>query len=223
MQYLTTTLGIGRGWRGGSSCMISSTEEKVKSYLMSKGMQPLPIDQSLETKPNLSFSEANGCKVFVKIPSREELENRNGILSLILRATSFTRTADKVYVALPRTYAPIIDGAIIQEEGLGLIIHDEKTINEAITPKSFEHQASSKSQENLDVAHKIEQLGSRIGQLEQTVQILKSQISQLKSIRPLAETSKTESVRDGLPSFFRDNAWLDILSKRGREPERYVS
>jgi len=206
--------------------MISSTEEKVKSYLMSKGMQPLSIDESLETKPNLSFNEANGCKVFVKIPSREELENRNAILSLILRATSFTRTANKVYLALPRTYAPIIDGAIIQEEGLGLIVYDEKAINEVIAPKFFEHQASSKSQENLDVSQEIDQLGSRISQLEQTVQTLKSEISQLKSIRPLVEkskTEKTESVRDGLPSFFRDNAWLDILSKRGREPERYVS
>jgi hypothetical protein len=204
--------------------MISSTEEKLKSHLMSKGMQPLPIDESLETRPNLSFQEGDGSKVFVKIPSREELENRNAILSLILNSTSFRQTANKVYLALPKIYASTIDGAIIQGQGLGLIVYDEKTIDEVIAPKIFEHQAS-RSQENH--AEEIEQLVSRLRQLEQTVQTLKSEISQLKTIRPTfdeaAKTEKIESAPDSLPSFFRDNAWLDILSKRGREPERYVS
>jgi len=203
--------------------MISSTEEKLKSYLMSKGMQPLPIDDSLETKPNLSFQEGNGYKVFVKVPSREELQERNAILNLILNSTTFRKTANKVYLALPKIYASIIDGAIIQGQGLGLIIYDEKIIDEVIAPKIFEHKDSSNYQENLA----IEQLVSRISQLEQTVQTLKFEISQLKSIRPTfgeaAKTEKIEKIPDSLPSFFRDNAWLDILSKRGREPERYVS
>jgi len=128
-----------------------------------------------------------------------------------------------VYLALPKIYASTIDGAIIQGQGVGLIVYDEKTIEEVIAPKFFQHQAS-KSQENH--AEEIEQLRSHLTQLEQTVQILKCEISQLKSIRPIEETTKTqktESVPESLPSFFRDNAWLDILSKRGKEPERYVS
>lgn len=203
--------------------MINLTEEKLKSYLMSKAMQPLSIDESMETKPNLSFQEGNGYKVFVKVPSREELQDRNAILNLILNSTTFRKTANKVYLALPKIYASIIDGAIIQGQGFGLITYDEKTIEEVIAPKIFEHQTSSNPQENLA----IEQLVSRISQLEETVQTLKSEISQLKSIRPTfndaAKPQKIERVPESLPSFFRDNAWLDILSKRGKEPERYVS
>ena len=204
--------------------MISS-EERLKSYLMSRGMQPLSIDESSGIRLNLSFHEGNGYKVFVKMPSREELQDRNAILSLILNSTTFRKTANKVYLALPKIYATIIDGAIIQGQGLGLIIYDEKTIDEVIAPKIFEHEDSSNSQENL--AEEIHQLRSRLSQLEQTVQTLRSEISNLKSIRPALDeatvTEKIESVPDTLPSFFRDNAWLDILSKRGKEPERYVS
>jgi len=121
--------------------MTDSTEEKLKSYLVSKGMQPLPINGSFEGRPNLSFQDGNGSRIFVKIASRDELEDRNAILSLVLRSVSFRQTANKVYLALPKIYASIVDGAIIQGEGLGLITYDEKTIEEVIAPK-YEDQAS---------------------------------------------------------------------------------
>jgi predicted nuclease with TOPRIM domain len=97
-------------------------------------------------------------------------------------------------------------------------------MEEVIAPKIFEHHETIQTpQENL--AEEIKRLRNRCSLLEQTVQTLASEITQLKSIRPdqLAKVENIKTVHDDLPSFLKDNPWVDVLSKRGKEPERYIS
>jgi len=50
--------------------------------------------------------------------------------------------------------------------------------------------------------------------------------NKLKEVTPSIKPSKLEEkiqLNENLPSFLKDNPWLEILSKRGREQQSYVS
>jgi hypothetical protein len=206
--------------------------ERVKEYFLAKGLKPVKPEGTAEPDDELSLAfQGEAEKDYVKVLSKEQLTDRNIMLDAILKSASYTQTANKVYLVLPKIYASLIDGKIFQRYGVGLVTYDEKGIGEVVPPRFFNHEPPAQPAIPKGFAEEFERLKNRVYALEQTVKSLTVELTQLKAIKPQAmevevKTRKMDEptpVSEGLPSFLRDNPWLDILSKRGKEPERYVS
>ncbi|MEM3606935.1 MAG: hypothetical protein QXE30_04760 [Candidatus Bathyarchaeia archaeon] len=91
-----------------------------------------------------------------------------------------------------------------------------------------------------DYTRKIEELQVELKKLKENYMILKGIVDSLKTEilklktglikTPLIKEEKTleaqpkiEAPTSQLPSFFKDNPWLEVLAKRGKEPETYGS
>jgi len=200
----------------------------------SKGIKPLEnFSSSLNEKPDLAFHDGINL-IFMKIFYINEFQNRNAFLDSILHSISFTKEANKVYIVIPKIYASIIDGKIFQEHGLGLILYDERVIEEVFKPKTFEHQKLEDYKPIIpkEFFEEFEQLKNKVFNLEQLVHELMDELAQIKLKNKIKETTPTikinkveekVQVNENLPSFLKDNPWLEILSKRGKEQQSYVS
>ncbi|MEM3654049.1 MAG: hypothetical protein QW723_04990 [Candidatus Bathyarchaeia archaeon] len=206
--------------------------------MKSKGVEPIE-DFSFESneKPDMAFKDGKNL-IFMKIFHLKDFQNRNSFLDSILRSILFTKEANKVYVVIPKLYASVIDGKIFQDHGLGLIIYDERIIEEVFQPKVFEYQKHQNSEASSsciipkEFLEEFERLKNRVFSLEKLVHELMEELSQIKLNNKLKEaipTIKPNKVEEkaqfneNLPSFLKDNPWLEILSKRGKEQQSYVS
>jgi hypothetical protein len=234
LQFQRIILGAGRGWRVGFSLNDYFLNERIKFYMKSKGIEPLE-NYSLKSneKPDMAFNDGTNL-IFIKIFHVNDFQNRNALLDLILHSVLFTKEANKVYVVIPKIFASIIDWRIFQEHGLGLILYDERMIEEVFQPKVFEHQIPEASSPIVpkEFFEEFERLKNKVLSLEQLVHNLMEELSQiklknkLKEVTPSIKPSKLEEkiqLNENLPSFLKDNPWLEILSKRGREQQSYVS
>jgi hypothetical protein len=190
-----------------------------------------------EEESNLTFK--NGSLIFsIEILSGEEILDKNAILNSALKAIKKFEYSNKVYLALPKVYASIIDGEILQSHGLGLLTYDEKEVKEVIPAKLIEKHSIIKE----EYAKKIEELRVELKKLKENyitlkgvVDSLKIEVTKLKTglIKPplikeekaieVKAQPKIEASTSQLPSFFKDNPWLEVLAKRGKEPETYGS
>jgi hypothetical protein len=200
-------------------------KESLTNFFVSKGNQLLPLESiSIEGKrPEMAFTDGLNT-TYLRVLEKHDLPERNGLLKVALDSVSFTSMANRVYVALPKTHAAVLDAAILREHGLGLVIYDARGVEEVLPASLFEHRPEAKP------SMEIEQLKRRISTLERTVETLSSELTRVKSMKPLLAGPRTSehsgpaapqpSKPDFLPSFFEDNPWVDILAKRGREPEQ---
>lgn len=200
------------------------TIESLTNFFVSKGNRPVPPENlSIEAKkPEISFTDGLNT-TYLRVLQKRDLTGRNGLLKVAVDSVSFTSVANKVYVALPKIYAAVLDAAILREHGLGLIVYDARGVEEVLPASLFEHRSEVKP------SVEIEQLKRRISTLERNLETLSSELTRVKSMRPLPAPRPSEhdgpvvpepSKPDFLPSFFEDNPWVDILAKRGREPEQ---
>jgi hypothetical protein len=203
--------------------------ESLQTFFSSRGnrlvpLKGIPIEGN---KPGLAFTDGANT-TYLRILEKPNLQNRNGLLEAALDSVSYTSVANKVYLALPKVYATVVDAAILRDKGLGLVVYDARAVEEVLPAQFFDHK-----QAEVKTDADIEQLRKRISALERTVDMLNNELSRIKSIRPLQPGSNSiqpgnlpsiESPNpDGLPSFFRDNPWVDILTKRGKEFEQVAS
>ena len=199
-------------------------ELALRSYLLSRGMELSP--EAVE-EDCIHFQDGDS-KVLVKVVSRKQLGDRNALLEAVLKATDLTRKANKVYIALPRIYASILDCSTLEKQGLGLLTYDERRVEEALMPKRFEltRETSMTVQVPSQFFEELDHIKRRFHALEETVEALREEVRMLRSIgvqRPefRVEPQPVEvTVPKDLPSFFKDNPWVDVLSRRGREPEK---
>ncbi|MBS7657954.1 MAG: hypothetical protein QW476_00810 [Candidatus Bathyarchaeia archaeon] len=174
----------------------------------------------------------------IEILSGKEILDRNAVLNSALKALAKFEYSNKVYLALPKVYASIIDGEILQNHGLGLLTYDEKEVKEVIPAKFIKkHLTSIENYEEKIEELKIElkKIKENYMLLKNTVDTLKSEVEKLKvnlikaplvkeeKIIEVKHKPKLEVTTSGLPSFFKDNPWLEVLAKRGKEPETYGS
>jgi len=209
------------------------TEARVNTLLTeffaSKGQRPISRDTMPvreEEKPDLAFTDGR-TTTYLKVFDKDDLQNRNTLLQAALSSVSYIPVANRVYLALPKVQAAILDAAILRERGLGLVVYDSKGVEEVLPASLFEHETTS-TKTNVD----LERLTSRISALERTVETLVSELSKIKSLRleqlevkrtrPESPTAFEPQKPERLPSFLQDNPWLDILSKRGREPDQFA-
>ncbi len=201
--------------------MEEKTKKKLDQLLQQKGYLPKTNSDDLDNK-ELWFTDGHNTLV-VRVLEDSDTRNRNAILDAALSALILASKANLVYLALPKLHASLLDASILQNRGLGLITHDTRSIEEAVVAKRINQNMT-----RLESSTDIELMRSRIIALERTVENLASEVSvirgkRIESERPKRPTpSQTPDRRneDSLPSFFKDNPWLDILANRAREPDR---
>jgi len=200
---------------------------RLTEFFASRGQRSIPedtISTGTEEKPDLAVTDGKAT-TYLKVFRRDDLQERNTLLQVALRALSYTAVANRVYLVLPKVQAAVLDAVVLREKGLGLIVYNSKAIEEVLSARLFEHDSVG-ARPSAD----LERLRSRISALEQTVEALVSELSRIKSAkleqlevkgkRPETPAIAGPQRPQPLPSFLQDNPWLDILSKRGREPDQ---
>jgi hypothetical protein len=229
--FLKIILGIGTDWKVGFLLVNSITTQFIE-YFQSKGMKLVEKtkseNQEDKNTPDLIMSD-NSNRMYLKIIQKESLSERNKLLSSIMKSVSYLLEANLVYLALPKLYASILDGKVFRENGLGLLIYDDKGApEEVIQPKIFPNKLTSTSSTStipIKLMDEINSLKDNLHSLEIEVNMLKDLVNNLKSNQKTVEVEsqikkvQVEQRADStdFPEFMRDNPWVEILSKRGRE------
>ena len=213
----------------------SSPIERVKGYFITKGMQDAGTLSKNHSESNCLIFSGTGVLSAVRVLREEELSTRNSVLEAVLSSATLINRVNQVYLALPRLVSSTIESKIMEEYGIGLIVYDQKNVEEVVAPRYFQtaSQHTIVASENEDshrvLVEEIDTLRGRLRSLEEAVESLRSEVEYLRSWKPQApreETVTSSSVSprfEGAPSFLRDNPWIEVLSRRGREGERLVS
>ena len=208
------------------SKLNEETRRRVVDFFRQRGYRPRSGDSDdLGEVCDLSLMDGRSV-LAAKILEGPGLQSRNAVLAAGLAAQDLAARANQVYLVLPKLQASIVDASIFQERGLGLLVYDERSMEEAVAARRFAHTSNQ-----VDSSPDIERMKSRIAMLEKTVDKLASELSTIRtqhieSPRPALHPQPTDLQREepsALPSFIRNNPWVDILSRRGREPEHIAA
>ena len=207
---------------------MSEIIDQIREYFVRRGYKILSVDEvGSDVKPSLAFTDEESI-IYVKVFSEEELSDRNSLLDAVLQSSRLIGKANMVYLALPRIYSTILDGRILQRHGLGLLICGGRSVTEAIPARRHEigvHEGLGSNEMKMihKGLHELRDLKRRVSELEETVRMLSEEISRLKSMRVKVRAEEMKpppvsvTIPQELPSFFKDNPWLEILTRRGQE------
>ena len=190
--------------------------------------------------PGLSFTIGTE-NVRVMFLRAQDFAQRNCIIDTVLNLSSLRNSYELLYLAAPRLLGATIDAAIFRAHGIGLLLFDERRIDEAVTAQSVHAtfvQATSQTQDP-SVVTELATLKSMYGEMERTIAKLRED---LRNFKDTSRTSEATSERFrppsltshdtvfaptvdqvGLPSYFSNNPWLDVLSKRGRSENEAIA
>lgn len=221
--------------------MSAPLEERIKRYFMAKGFTPSDEESGDKGFRILSFRDGEQL-VRVAIMPFNPIGSRTSILSATMNAMELKRSAHMVYLALPKLYASMIDGEIFEEKGLGLITFDERRLDEAIPAKESEPELTKIPAARPEADwEELRGLRTKVLELEALVRSLDRELRALREAPRVSQPAQDLALEEPLPSrpappappsplqsgelpsYFKDNPWLEILAKRGREgPDRYV-
>jgi hypothetical protein len=191
---------------------------------------------------NLAFLSGSE-KIHVVILRNEDFVQRNKVIETILSLTSLRNTSQLLYLAAPRLLGASIDAAIFKPYGIGLLLFDERRIDEAVPPQSLQPtQTMQQKSANFDpgVLTELATLRSMYAEMERNVATLREDLKTFQrdsesrasttEPTPPSRISRPESMFANpsfsgtqLPSFFANNPWLDVLSKRGRPGDEPIA
>jgi hypothetical protein len=190
---------------------------------------------------NLAFISGSE-KVHVVILRSEDFVERNRVIEAILSLTSLRNSSQLLYLAAPRLLGASIDAAIFRPYGIGLLLFDDRRIDEAVAPQLVQptklmEQTSQTPDPSLFT--ELATLKSMYTNMEKTIVALRDD---LKTLRHVSETQAvtrestasriarhepifpSQSISGSpLPAFFSNNPWLDVLSKRGRSEDEPIA
>jgi len=217
--------------------------ERAKSRLLeffSLRGEELVRNQSelgLPPPPALAVSDGKSVAVILHL-TKEELLNGNALLRTVVNAAAHRGRANRLYIAIPKLYAASVDGSILQENGIGLVVYDEKRVFESIPARNVEldveqPQGDSLSEIRSELAEtrqEVRSLEAALLSASREIKDLKEAVRDLESRRPAKATVRAERSRvrvavevpegsddESLPSFLRGNPWVEVLSGRGEE------
>ena len=200
------------------------------------GAQQDPDDVS--DRRTLSFKLANET-IRVVIIRNEEILQRSKIIETILHVTSLKKPSTALYLAAPRILATIIDDHILRDYGLGLLLFDDRRIEETIEAKASQEPIAAPINREPDknLLCEFTELKSMYFQMEKTIEAMREEIRTMnqnttRTPEPSPPTRMESSPpprprpyviptpNEGpLPSFFNNNPWIEVLSRRGRVEE----
>lgn len=152
---------------------------------------------------------------------------RNALLNLMLTAASRINEYNQTYLVAPKIYGPILDVRQLAKTGIGLILYDERDLYEAYPAKIFSHvdhnQPPGLGELKAHLTAEIQRLREELEWLKKDLVNLRLEFEKIKdrriverAVEPLNPV-RAETYEETLPSFFRDNPWITVLSNRGAD------
>jgi len=179
-------------------------------------------------------------KVHVLVLKPEDMGQRNAILDAVLNLSALKHSYELVYLAAPRLFGASVDAMVFKTHGIGLLLYDERRIDEAVPaqPTRPEETVRHSQQSDESVLTELATLKTMYLDMERTINQLRDDLTTVHTPRAVGEQmprthpplelittpqrfSQSPPHGGGLPSYFVNNPWLDVLSKRGtgeREP-----
>ncbi len=210
------------------------TLSRIEKFFSKQGFEPSGVPE----EPDELILYNGREKVLVKIVFEEDADKTivyDACASVLEKASEFSM----VYVAVPRNLGDRVDTVIFMKRGIGLIVYDDWSIEEKISAKMLKKTPIVKNQEIVGsevversirrLESSIREISERIDSLEKAYLSLLREVREIKSIlgkrimiveKPVepSVTKPEETVETGgLPSFLRDNPWVEILSRRSEE------
>jgi hypothetical protein len=197
---------------------------------------------SMEVDSQLILSDGK-VEIAVNILSEDSCNSRSMIHETLIETLKLQSKYGGVILAVPRRYSKIIDDSVLVKYGVGLIIYDMMGAEEIIPPR-LDNNRKEKVEDTRKNAHNVpinqiallrseisritrilEEMEARLDRLEREQRILAGRISELEKTKPsiIGEEGISEPIKskaadyndeEALPSYLRDNPWIDILSKR---------
>lgn len=209
--------------------------QKVEKHFSKNGFQQLEY-KGEDDELVLSNGKED---VLVKILFDEEADKvllYEALVSVLEEAHKYSM----VYVAAPRTVADDVETASFIKKGVGLILYDDYGVEERVpaeirlkkalsrqAQQPVETQVVEKSLRRIESS--IRELSERVESLEKAYFSLLREVRDLKSIverktmaveEPVQKSTSRVEERIGserIPSFLKDNPWVEILSRRSEE------
>jgi hypothetical protein len=161
------------------------------------------------------------------IAKPEHYTARNAFLNLMLKAASRINEYNQTYLVAPKLYGPMLDVKQLSTTGMGLILYDEREIYEAYPARFFQrtsqNQPSGLNEVNAHLTAEIQRLRDEVEWLKKDLVNLRVELEKLrerriveKAVEPL-NPIESQTYGDTLPSFFKDNPWITVLSNRGAD------
>jgi hypothetical protein len=208
-----------------------SIEERLLHYFLAMGAQPAE-----PAGPDRLSLTIGAERVQVVILRNEVMARRGTILESILNIAALKGSSNQLYLAAPRLLGTMMDAEIFKQHGIGLILFDERRIDEAVAPQSYQMMQTvpNQTQQNPELMAELVTLKSMYAEMERCIAELREDLMVLRKnaedssrLHDLAQQPTPVSShhpnfagRTGeLPSFFNNNPWLDLLSKRGRDEQ----
>jgi hypothetical protein len=187
-----------------------------------------------QDEPGVSFL-IGAHRAHVLILRATDLAIRNAIIDAILNLTTLRNNYQLVYLAAPRLLGATIDAALFRSHGMGLLFFDERRIEETLAPQPTELPKpvpSTQPQDDRAMVSELASLKTMYMEMERTLAQLRDDLANLRSAATLqtelpqpTQTFKPAAPQqifvqqpirsEELPSYFSNNPWLEVLSKRG--------
>jgi hypothetical protein len=200
------------------------------------GARQLP--QSDANQKLLFLIGSDQIQVYIFTPN--DLIQKNRIIETLMQLSLLRSTVPQLYIAAPRLLGTTLDNRILSSHGIGLLLYDDRRIEETIKPapvsalKQTQTVVSQKPDSTL--LSELEILKSMYAQIQRSLEEVKNEFSSFKNNKTpihvpvsdlesspfdMIQQSQIQSFSVGvqgtsLPSFFSNNPWLDVLSKRGK-------
>ena len=205
-------------------------EERLRHYFLAMGAQ---ISEPLENVPPGLTIGLGSEKIHVAILNSDAFLQRGKIIESVMGLASLRGSVNQLYLAAPRLLGTTVDAEVFRSQGIGLLLFDDRRIDETVAPQSFHQETREPREQRFDprLEAEVETLKSMYLEMEKTVATLREDLKNYQeTMRPPLTTSENLSnpptfdqerkftrPEVGLPSFFVNNPWLEVLSKRGRE------
>jgi hypothetical protein len=212
-------------------------EQRLLHYFLAMGAQQSQDQSNPET---LSFLIGNE-RVLVSILTAADIIQRNRIIGTFLRVSSLRSAGTQLYVAAPRLLGATVDAQILRSSGIGLLLFDDRRIEETIKPQAVQtptvmQPPITNPTPDPTMLSDLATLKSMYDEMERNMNRMMAEFKSLRE-NALTHTSNLQTpdlirfepihraetpfqsgaIREGtLPSFFTNNPWLDVLSKRGK-------
>jgi hypothetical protein len=214
-------------------------EDRLLHYFLAMGAHQ--TERTEIPQNNLAFTLGSD-KVHVVILRSEDFVERNKVIEAILSLTALRNSSQLMYLAAPRLLGASIDVAIFKPYGIGLLLFDERRIDEAVAPQLVQptnviQQASQAPDQGLFT--ELATLKSMYTEMERTIATLRDDLKTLRHDSETQTDTREPTISriarpdpifhspdisgSQLPAFFSNNPWLDVLSKRGRSGDEPIA
>lgn len=107
-----------------------SIEERLLHYFLAMG-----AEQASEKPASAALSFIIGDQRVNVVVTRTDALNQSAIIEAILGLASLRASSNQLYLAAPRLLGVTVDAQIFRSYGIGLLLYDERRIDEAVPPQ----------------------------------------------------------------------------------------